>query len=82
MNSRDFCYWLHGWFELNETFDHPNKIQLGPQLEMIKNHLDLVFENITSEKSGIKTSNPIGFFNQEYGNCMMSCSISPNKRIY
>ena len=37
-----FCYWLQGFFELQE----PEAIT-SEQLEMIKTHLDLVFEKVT-----------------------------------
>lgn len=38
MTSRDFAYWLQGFFEITGT----NKIDEG-QAEMIKKHLSLVF---------------------------------------
>ncbi len=40
MTSRDFCYWLQGFFEIarNETIDKS-------QTEMIKRHLALVFKH-------------------------------------
>lgn len=38
MNSRDFCYWLQGLFELN---DPPNLDQR--QTDLIKRHLAMVF---------------------------------------
>ncbi len=42
MTSRDFCYWLQGWFEINETIDH--RAGATPEtLAVIKNHLALVF---------------------------------------
>jgi len=38
MTSKDFCYWIQGFFELSESE------QLTPrQVEIIKNHLKLVF---------------------------------------
>jgi hypothetical protein len=38
MTSKDFAYWLQGFFELSETDE------LTPrQVEIIKNHLKLVF---------------------------------------
>lgn len=38
MTSRDFCYWLQGYFEVaNPDVIHMDKI------EMIKKHLNLVF---------------------------------------
>lgn len=39
MQSRDFCYWLQGYFEI-----HGGEVVLAPQqVEMIKKHLALVF---------------------------------------
>jgi len=38
MTSRDFAYWLQGFFEISGT----NIIDVG-QVEMIKKHLNLVF---------------------------------------
>lgn len=42
MNERDFCYWIRGFFELSNT-DYLDK----HQVELIKKHLELVFENKT-----------------------------------
>lgn len=39
MTSRDFAYWLMGFFELNQ----PNKALTEEQVKVIKNHLKLVF---------------------------------------
>ena len=38
MTSRDFAYWLQGFFELSET-----KTLSEKQIEMIKKHLNMVF---------------------------------------
>lgn len=39
MTSRDFCYWLQGYFEL-----HGAKSGIGSEtVEVIRNHLNLVF---------------------------------------
>jgi hypothetical protein len=50
MTSRDFCFWLQGFFELQgagpkppEPFD-ANALH-GYQAQMIKNHLALVFKH-------------------------------------
>jgi len=40
MNSIDFCYWLQGHFEISETTELNEK-----QVEIIKNHLNLVFKH-------------------------------------
>lgn len=45
MNTQDFCYWLQGYFELVMT---PTKEGLSPQqVEVIKEHLRLVFKKET-----------------------------------
>ena len=45
MNTQDFCYWLQGYFELAMT---PTKEGLTPQqVEVIKEHLQLVFKKET-----------------------------------
>ncbi len=38
MKSRDFCYWLQGFFELSEY-----KTITAEQAEVIKGHLTMVF---------------------------------------
>lgn len=40
MNSVDFCFWLQGCFEITETNQLTEK-----QVEVIKNHLNLVFKH-------------------------------------
>lgn len=42
MNSRDFAFWLQGFFELNQRSDEPLDSE---QVKMIKEHLDLVFKH-------------------------------------
>ena len=42
MNEREFCYWLHGMFELTDADE------LTPdQVKMVKEHLKLVFTKVT-----------------------------------
>ncbi|WP_316176195.1 hypothetical protein [Bradyrhizobium sp. SZCCHNRI1073] len=48
MQSRDFCYWLQGFFEVqsmtNDEEQKPESRGLTPaQVSMIRNHLHLVF---------------------------------------
>jgi hypothetical protein len=38
MTSRDFCYWLQGYFEISGE-----KTMSGEQMEMVKRHLAMVF---------------------------------------
>lgn len=42
MTPENFCYWLQGWFELNETIDHREGATVET-IDIIKNHLALVF---------------------------------------
>lgn len=41
MTSRDFCYWLQGAFELF----NPEEGLTSKQLDVVKNHLNLVFRH-------------------------------------
>lgn len=38
MTSRDFCYWLQGYFEITAEYDLTKQ-----QIEIIKKHLSMVF---------------------------------------
>lgn len=49
MTSRDFCYWLQGYFEVA----NPKEITTE-QLEMIKRHLNLVFKHEIDPSMGPK----------------------------
>lgn len=40
MTSRDFCYWLQGFFEVSEPVNLSEK-----QVQQIKNHLAMVFKH-------------------------------------
>lgn len=55
MSPESFCYWLKGWFELNDAhgFD-----RFEPSIECvdtIKAHLDLVFVNVTKPAIPVQT---------------------------
>jgi hypothetical protein len=43
MTSRDFCYWLQGYFEISQGTGH-DAID-GAQVEIIRKHLALVFKH-------------------------------------
>ena len=48
MTSRDFCYWLQGYFEIGDKVPQPPEPHggyglNGDQLECIKRHLAMVF---------------------------------------
>ena len=48
MNSRDFCFWLQGYFELVET---NNSKLTKSQIQVIQDHLKLVFKKETPDRS-------------------------------
>ena len=47
MTSRDFAYWLHGYFEIAGQAQNESTAQglTQEQVELIKRHLDLVFDS-------------------------------------
>lgn len=49
MTSRDFCYWLQGFFEVSNT-----KEITPEQLIVIKNHLNMVFKHEIDPSFGDK----------------------------
>jgi hypothetical protein len=47
MKSRDFCYWLQGFFEISqESSLSPNQVQV------VKNHLNMVFKHEIDPSNG------------------------------
>jgi hypothetical protein len=50
MTSRDFCYWLQGYFELHQT-DAKTPLT-GAQADLIKRHLALVFKHEIDPSAG------------------------------
>lgn len=42
MTPEQFCFWLHGFFELTDTRNVTEE-----QAQMIREHLDLVFTKVT-----------------------------------
>jgi hypothetical protein len=42
MNTKDFCYWLNGFVELND-----GEMPTPEQWKSIREHLDLVFNKVT-----------------------------------
>jgi hypothetical protein len=46
MTSRDFCYWLQGFFEVSgvgQVDEHVSMLMTGTQIEAVKRHLAMVF---------------------------------------
>jgi hypothetical protein len=46
VNSRDFCYWLQGFFEIGQSYSPQKQLSLDSvQTDMIRKHLALVFKH-------------------------------------
>ena len=45
MTSRDFCYWLQGYFEIQGNRDQEASALSVWQVDMIRKHLALVFKH-------------------------------------
>ena len=53
MTSRDFCYWLQGFFELTAAGRHPEDGSLtNVQGDTIRRHLALVFKHEIDPSAG------------------------------
>lgn len=51
MTSRDFCYWLQGFFEINDSADEGLSDE---QVKVIKKHLKMVFKHEIDPSMGSK----------------------------
>jgi hypothetical protein len=46
MTSRDFCYWLQGFFEISSQSGNARNVGLSAaQVDMIQKHLNMVFKH-------------------------------------
>ncbi len=45
MTSREFCYWLQGYFEVNERGETYSTQLNKEQLKIVKKHLAMVFKH-------------------------------------
>ena len=50
MTARDFCFWFMGSLELQEPEDGLNE----KQTQILKNHLNMVFEHIVNDDGTLK----------------------------
>lgn len=53
MTSRDFCYWLQGYFEISKLTQGSRTIQ-DDQVGVIQNHLAMVFKHEIDPSMGDK----------------------------
>jgi hypothetical protein len=68
MNTIDFCYWLQGYFEVSGDTEISSE-----KVEIIKNHLDLVFKHEIDPLRESETTTPTEVLNQAH-----SPNILPN----
>lgn len=61
MNAVDFCFWLQGYFEISGT-----KEMTPAQLEVVKNHLSLVFKHEIDPLRESETPTPAKVLNQAH----------------
>lgn len=53
MTSRDFCFWLQGYFEIARSSDEGARITMNAaQTELLKQHLALVFKHEIDSSMG------------------------------
>jgi len=68
MNSTQFTYWLKGFFEISDSKELTDK-----QVQIIKDHLNLVFTKVTPYRS-MPSISP--------GNTTSDVNIEPGNPIY
>lgn len=54
MTSRDFCYWLHGFFELQAATSPANARLTAEQSDVVRRHLAMVFAHEIDPQAGGK----------------------------
>jgi hypothetical protein len=65
MTSRDFCFWLQGYFELSD-----DKELSEHQIDLIKSHLDMVFVHEIDPSFPEEQQNEL---NNLHNNTLMRC---------
>ena len=59
MNEREFCYWLQGFFELGGQ----DVVDLSAeQVQIVKDHLALVFKKVTPDKKHTYCSPTVDYY--------------------
>lgn len=52
MKATEFCYWLQGYFEIDQASATPGNSLTGQQVELIQRHLALVFKHDIDPQAG------------------------------
>lgn len=52
MKATEFCYWLQGYFELDQESSKPGKTLSAEQVEVIQRHLTVVFKHDIDPQAG------------------------------
>lgn len=50
MTPEQFCYWLQGYFEIGHI---DTDMMNATQIQVVKEHLNLVFQKVTPDRVGI-----------------------------
>ena len=69
MTSRDFCYWLQGFFEINGRAE-----LTADQVACVKKHLDMVFlHEIDPSPGNAAMQNALSQLHQSTGDVIVRC---------
>lgn len=68
MTSRDFAFWLQGFFELTNQKTLDEK-----QVDMIKKHLNLVFVHEIDPSLDNGDSKKVNYYNDIHGDTALRC---------
>lgn len=52
MTAESFCYWLQGYFEVNDESKRNSSVLLSGQVDCIRRHLAMVFKHDIDPKLG------------------------------
>jgi hypothetical protein len=52
MKATEFCYWLQGYFEIDQASSKPGNSLSDEQVEVIQRHLALVFKHDIDPQAG------------------------------
>lgn len=61
MNTIDFCYWLQGYFEVSGDAELTKD-----QVEIVRNHLNLVFKHEIDPLREKQTTTPVSVLNHAH----------------
>jgi len=82
MTSRDFCFWLQGYFEIDSALDPDITNGLpAEKVRIIKDHLQLVFEKVTPDRNPEIKSESWSHLTDQYQGSSEPGSVIPTMGI-